>query len=783
MNIEEEDHMTKKLLSAAILCMLAATIGLAQGTLPPAPTDLVATQTPDAVPVAKLTWTPPTGSFGFAVYRSVDDTSHFQKIALVNSPVYFDHSVKVGYTFFYYVTTVAMVNSSIRPIESAPSNIAKISFATPERPIGIIAGTVTDDTTGKPIPGIRILFYRMRASIMTIDIPSTVTDSDGHYAAKLDTGTYKINAQPAPWMPPGPPAYKPEWYNDKKDMATADPVVVIKNASVVADFGLSRPVIPPVVKGVIAGKVIDDSTQLPLKGILIRFYTKGPSISNWQPTAITDSLGLYTATLDTGAYLVRAEGSIRSSVLTIYQPEWFDNVTEAALATTVKVSTGSLFTANFGLSKPKPPAYAYIGGTVKDTLGNVLRNATVVIMRSFQDMVALTATSSVQTEMEAENLDVDGFGFCRGVVWSGRTDSLGAFKARVLAGRAYIAMAAKWGYLPEYYNNKTNPLLADIIKVVSDVKEVNFSLAPNPVLHNSISGVVRDSSGNGVPSVVVLIPVTPSPMQGKMRFGHTDSTGAYTLGEVLPGTYVVMAVPFSGYAPAFYKAGAYGVMRWQLADKVPVNGDVSGINIGVVPIQSNGFVRLRGRILAGGLPLRGVRVMATTPGGQLIGCGLTEETGQYSIEALPAGSLIITADCQDYASSQKPVTVAGDQFEVSGVDFTLEAQGTTDVTTNESLPGTYALGQNYPNPFNPSTTITFDLPVNGNATLTVFNTLGQEVRTLVTGPLAAGRSRVVWNATDQSGRTVASGVYFYRLTVNGAGKELFSSVKKMLLVR
>jgi flagellar hook assembly protein FlgD len=73
--------------------------------------------------------------------------------------------------------------------------------------------------------------------------------------------------------------------------------------------------------------------------------------------------------------------------------------------------------------------------------------------------------------------------------------------------------------------------------------------------------------------------------------------------------------------------------------------------------------------------------------------------------------------------------------------------------------------------------------VNGNATLTVFNTLGQEVRTLVTGPLAAGRSRVVWNATDQSGRTVASGVYFYRLTVNGAGKEFFSSVKKMLLVR
>ena len=146
------------------------------------------------------------------------------------------------------------------------------------------------------------------------------------------------------------------------------------------------------------------------------------------------------------------------------------------------------------------------------------------------------------------------FGFCRGVVWSGITDSLGMFKARVLTGQAYIALAAKWGYLPEYYDNKTDPLFADIIKVVSDVKEVNFSLTPNTVFHNSISGVVRDSTGNGVPSVVVLIPVTPNPMQGKMRFGHTDSTGAYTMGEVLPGTYVAMAVPFSGYAPCLLQS-------------------------------------------------------------------------------------------------------------------------------------------------------------------------------------------------------------------------------------
>jgi hypothetical protein len=191
-------------------CLLPPS-GLPEITLPPAPTDLDVTQTPDAVPVAKLTWTAPAGPYAFIVYRSVDDAAHFQKLALVTSPVYYDHIVRLGHTYFYYVTSVAIINSSSRPIESGPSNIDSISFATPERPLGVIAGTVTDDTTGRPIPGVHVLFYRLRASILSIDVPGAVTDSLGHYAAKLDTGTYKIKAQPAPWMPPGPPAYAPEW--------------------------------------------------------------------------------------------------------------------------------------------------------------------------------------------------------------------------------------------------------------------------------------------------------------------------------------------------------------------------------------------------------------------------------------------------------------------------------------------------------------------------------------------------------------------------------------------
>ncbi len=79
-----------------------------------------------------------------------------------------------------------------------------------------------------------------------------------------------------------------------------------------------------------------------------------------------------------------------------------------------------------------------------------------------------------------------------------------------------------------------------------------------------------------------------------------------------------------------------------------------------------------------------------------------------------------------------------------------------------------SLAQNYPNPFNPATTIAFDLAVSGEVRLDVFNVRGALVRTLLDEQRAAGAHRVSWNGTDNRGRPVASGAYFYRLaTPNG----------------
>ena len=81
-----------------------------------------------------------------------------------------------------------------------------------------------------------------------------------------------------------------------------------------------------------------------------------------------------------------------------------------------------------------------------------------------------------------------------------------------------------------------------------------------------------------------------------------------------------------------------------------------------------------------------------------------------------------------------------------------------------ATPSTFALGANYPNPFNPATTIPFVVPAGaGDVDLTIYNVLGQSVRRVWNGPLAAGEHRLAWDGRDAQGQSVAAGVYLYRL--------------------
>lgn len=93
-------------------------------------------------------------------------------------------------------------------------------------------------------------------------------------------------------------------------------------------------------------------------------------------------------------------------------------------------------------------------------------------------------------------------------------------------------------------------------------------------------------------------------------------------------------------------------------------------------------------------------------------------------------------------------------------------------------PESAILHPNYPNPFNPSTTIRFEIAMSSPVKLAIYNTRGQLVKTLLDTDMPGGTHDLVWDGKDQQGRSVASGVYFYRMTLPNSVHS-----RKMLLIK
>ena len=105
-----------------------------------------------------------------------------------------------------------------------------------------------------------------------------------------------------------------------------------------------------------------------------------------------------------------------------------------------------------------------------------------------------------------------------------------------------------------------------------------------------------------------------------------------------------------------------------------------------------------------------------------------------------------------------------------------------DVTAVEDeqpeIPATFSLKGNYPNPFNEGKVIEYSLKRRSDVTIEIFDLLGRTVRRLEAGSVAAGDHRVEWDGRDESGKTLASGIYLYRLSTEG-----MSQSRKMVMVK
>jgi len=134
-----------------------------------------------------------------------------------------------------------------------------------------------------------------------------------------------------------------------------------------------------------------------------------------------------------------------------------------------------------------------------------------------------------------------------------------------------------------------------------------------------------------------------------------------------------------------------------------------------------------------------------------------------SQEGVVNGHLVITSD--DPLALETLIPLSGE-----GIPLANQDQVTPLVTE---------LKGNFPNPFNPSTIISFSLKQKSFVTIEIYNILGQKVKTLVRGSLDAGNHAIQWHGQNDNGRSVGSGVYFYKMSDGGR----YTSTKKMILLK
>jgi protocatechuate 3,4-dioxygenase beta subunit len=540
--------------------------------------------------------------------------------------------------------------------------------------------------------------------------------------------------------------------------------------------------------GIVQGKVTD-TLGVGIPGIVIEILQAvniGPmSFGCYSFAARTDMNGNYRlSNINPSSYLLHA-----ISPTPQYLSQWYDGKATASEADRITVADSPAVTiANFVLRGGIAPLpMIAVAGSVQDTAGAPLVGAEVFFVRAG---FALNANSTVEDfrrmfDFDGRMLDfhLDG----RSVhVFRALSDSLGQYSLKVVPG-LYIAFARAKGYAVSFYQNQSSPLTADRLQLGNDTSGIDFTLQllPNVAL-GTIQGAVLDSSnGVGIPSRIIAMRdrwTRFDPHIGPRTFTvDTDSLGAYSLGDLPPGSYLVLALPMGSYAPAFYAADTSSSW-WRRATPVDVNGNVvTGIDIYVheIPTWAHGFTGVRGMIQADGgtSPAPSGALVYAERNSTIAGFGIADPTGHYEIAGLAPGSYTVTADLPGYdpvASKAATISYTSDgkpQFATVDLNFSTVA---TAVSENANVvPQTYELSQNYPNPFNPTTEIRFQVPVVSNVKLVVYNLLGQEVAVLVNERKEAGSYQVAFN-----GANLASGVYLYQLKAGS-----FVQTLKMLLVK
>jgi hypothetical protein len=135
-----------------------------------------------------------------------------------------------------------------------------------------------------------------------------------------------------------------------------------------------------------------------------------------------------------------------------------------------------------------------------------------------------------------------------------------------------------------------------------------------------------------------------------------------------------------------------------------------------------------------------------------------------------------------YSFTDKPSATDANKYKyrLKQIDNSGSHEHSNIIEVSLGVPNNFLLEQNYPNPFNPSTMIRFQLPVSGTVSIDLYNSTGEKVATLLNETKETGVHSLSFDAVKHG---LSSGVYFYRMTVVSGSGEVFTSTRKLSLIK
>lgn len=665
----------------------------------------------------------------------------------------------------------------------------QVRYANPD---GSISGRVTDGS-GSPVAN---------ASIQVQNSPfadpgaikwyygSVATDANGYYRIdNLPEGQYLVSV----WMQNGWESIQRYWPDAETPEAARIIPIDEANSSWVLDFIL------PIKQGLssISGTVRALDGQA-LAGAFVQLSpgqvtgSDGATRSAVWAYAYTDSSGFYAIKgLPEGTYIVYCSHWQDQG----FGQQWYLDADSARLATPV-VLTENEQRGDIDFILNIHPIYGSIVGAISD---------------------GATALPIARAYVQIKPIWRDSDSFFAPWFWYPSyaiTDESGQYHVDGLREGDYLVSVYANGAFA-FYPSAQVAEQAETIKIVGGQKSpADFKLTLRNDGPGSISGLVGvdystmpavvigpDSAISPTPETVPEIAVVMArpaitilmwPQSEAFYTAVTDQEGYYLLSGLPSGEYYV-----SCFAPGNLLQYYDGVYDPAEARLVAVNGaeKIKDIDFALKPqlyrymdgpnkggAVANGVM---GQVLdESNQPVADAVVYLLDESGTPVSFTTTDENGNYQLSGLPAGNYLLQAGKVGYETTYNGNTREKSDAQkfslinnVIVIDLTMGPQKNSGVNP-APVADEFKLFGNFPNPFNPETAIQFSLPGESRLVLRIFNTLGQEVRTLFDGFLGAGYHELKWDGRDDHGASVVSGLYFYRFE-----SASFTKTGKMLYLR